>query len=184
MLKKNPMLGMLQYEQQSYDARKKMVTRMGYPMVGLGVNYSLINKSAMSTSAMNGKDMIMPMVTVTLPIYRRKYKAMRNEADFLKSATALNYAAVANTLQTEYYQAAQLYQDAGRRVNLYSNQFLLANKTLAIMLKSFSSSGSGLTDVLRIRQQTLDYELKRIEAIADYNTGIIWLKRLGNVENK
>ena len=65
MLVNNPMLGMLQYEQQSFDARKKMVTSMGYPMVGVGVNYSLISKSGMSTSSMNGADMIMPMVTIT-----------------------------------------------------------------------------------------------------------------------
>ncbi len=84
MLANNPMLGMLQYEQQSLDSRKKMVTKMGYPMIGLGVNYSVINKNEMSTSAMNGKDMIMPMVTLTLPIYRRKYKAMQTEADLLK----------------------------------------------------------------------------------------------------
>ncbi len=31
---------MLEFEKQSIDARKKMVTSMGYPMVGLGVNYS------------------------------------------------------------------------------------------------------------------------------------------------
>ena len=56
----NPMLGMLRYEQQSAEARKKMVTKMGYPMVGVGLNYSLINKNPMSTSEMNGKDMLMP----------------------------------------------------------------------------------------------------------------------------
>ncbi len=85
ILRNNPMLGMLQYEQQSLDARKKMVTRMGYPMVGVGVDYSLINKSEMSTSPMNGKDMIMPMVSATIPIYRKKYKAMRTEADLLQN---------------------------------------------------------------------------------------------------
>jgi outer membrane protein TolC len=178
MLTNNPMLGMLQYEQQSLDARKKMVTKMGYPMIGLGLNYSIITKNAMSTSAMNGKDMIMPMVTLTLPIYRKKYKAMQTEADLLKAATAQNYTATANTLQTEYYQAVQLYLDAGRRMTLYSNQFILTKRTLDIMLKSFSTSGSGLTDILRIRQQALDYEFKQVEALTDFNTGIAWLKRL------
>jgi outer membrane protein TolC len=178
MLSNNPMLGMLQYERQSFDARKKMFTRMGYPMVGLGLNYSLINKSEMSTSPMNGKDMIMPMVTVTLPIYRKKYKAMKTEADLLKTATEQNYMASANSLQTEYYQAIQLYQDAWRRIKLYSNQYSLSNKTLEIMLRSFATSESGLTDILRIRQQTLDYEFKRIEAVTDYNTSVAWLKRL------
>jgi outer membrane protein TolC len=178
ILKNNPMLGMLQLEQQSLEARKQMVTKMGYPMVGLGLNYSLINKNPMSTSSMNGKDMIMPMVTATLPIYRKKYKAMREETDFLKSANSQNITATANSLQTEYYQALQLYQDAQRRVKLYENQYQLASKTLEIMFKSFASSGTTLTDILRVRQQTLDYEYKQIEAVADNNTSIAWLKRL------
>jgi outer membrane protein TolC len=178
LLENNPMLGMLEYEKQSFEARKKMVSRMGYPMVGLGVNYSLINKSAMSASSMNGKDMIMPMVTVTLPIYRKKYTAMQTEADLLKNATAQNYQTTASSLQTEYYEAIQSYQDAKRRIKLYDNQYQLASKSFDLILKSFSVSASGLTDVLRMRQQTLDYELKQVEAVADYNTAVALLKRL------
>jgi outer membrane protein TolC len=167
-------------EKQSIEAREKMVTRMGYPMVGLGLNYSLISRSAtaMGTPDMNGKDMIMPMVTVTLPVYRKKYNAMKNEAELMKTATSQNYQATSNSLQAEYYQAVQLYKDAQRRIRLYDNQYQLASKSLDLMLKSFSVSSSALTDVLRIRQQTLDYELKQVEAAADLNTSIAWLKRL------
>lgn len=178
MLLNNPMLGMLQYEQQSYEARKKMVTRMGYPMVGLGVNYSLINKDPMSTSAMNGNDMIMPMVTITLPIYRKKYKTMQKESERIVTASKQNYQATSNDLQTSYYEAVQLYQDAERRIKLYTNQTRLAKKTFDIMVKSFSVSTSALTDVLRVRQQMLDYETKQTEAVADYNTAIALLRRL------
>jgi outer membrane protein TolC len=178
MLLHNPMLGMLQYEQQSLDARQKMVTKMGYPMMGLGLNYSVISKSAMSTSSMNGKDMIMPMATVTLPIYRNKYNAMKMEAELLKSANKENYQATANSLQTNYYEAVQLFKDGQRRVKLYNSQSDLAGKTLDIMLKGFSTSAVPLTDILRVRQQLLDYEFKKIEAVADYNTAISWLQRL------
>ena len=87
MLANNPMLGMLNYEKQSFEARKKMVSRMGFPMVGIGLNYSLINKTEipMGDPEMNGKDMLMPMVAVTLPIYRKKYNAMKNEAELLEN---------------------------------------------------------------------------------------------------
>ncbi len=184
MLKKNPMLSMLDYEKQSFEARKKMVTRMGYPMVGFGINYSLISKTdgGMATPSMNGKDMIMPMVTVTLPVYRKKYNAMQAEAGLQETATSYNYQATANSLQAEYYQAVQLYQDARRRIKLYDNQYQLASKSLDLMLKNFTVSSSGLTDVLRIRQQTLDYELKQVEAVADFNTAVAWLKKLGSLE--
>ena len=177
-LSNNPMLGMLQFEQKSLEARKQMVTKMGYPMVGFGLAYIVVQQNPMSTSSMNGNDMIMPMVTATLPIYRKKYNAMKAEADFLKSSTAQNYIATANGLKTEYYQAIQLNQDAQRRIKLYADQNRLASKSLDIMFRSFASSGTDLTDILRVRQQTLDYEYKQMEAIADYNTSIAWLKRL------
>jgi len=179
MLSQSPMLGMLEYEQQSLEARKTMVTKMGYPMVGLGLNYSLIGKDPLAMAPkMNGKDMIMPMMTVTLPIYRKKYKAMQTEVELMKTANKQGYQATSNSLQTEYYEAIQLYQDAQRRMKLYQNQYELAEKSLNILQRSFSVSGSGLTDVLRIRQQTLNYELNEIEAISDNNTAIAWLKRL------
>ena len=177
MFSKNPMLGMLQYEQQSLTARTKMQKQMGLPMVGVGVNYSVISKSEMSTSTMNGQDMIMPMLTVTLPIYRKKYTAMQTETKFLKAASEQNYQATANALQTDYYEALQLYNDAQRRMKLYDNQRQLAQKTLDITLKSFSS-GSNLSDILRIRQQLLDYELKQVGAVTDYNKAKAWIKRL------
>jgi outer membrane protein TolC len=178
ILTNNPMLLMSLYEQQSLDAREKMVSRMGYPMVGIGVNYSVINTNEMSTSAMNGKDMIMPMVTVTLPIYRKKYHALQAETDFMKQATKQGYKSTYNSLQTQYYEALQIYEDALRRIKLYENQSLLAKKSLDIMIKSFSASGSGLSDILQIRQQLLDYEFKQVEALVDYNTSVARLNRL------
>lgn len=180
ILTHNPMLSMLDYEKQSQEARKKMVTRMGYPMVGLGVNYSIIGVTPipMGFPSMNGKDMVMPMVVFTLPVYRKKYTAMRNEAELMKKASSENYQATANSLQTELYQAISLYEDARRRVKLYDNQFLLASKSFDIILKDFSTSSAELTDVLRVRQQALEYDFKKVEAIADFNTAIAWIKRL------
>ena len=178
MFSHNPMLGMLEYEQQSLTARKKMQKQMGFPMVGLGVNYTIINKSEMSTSTMNGQDMIMPMVTLTLPVYRKKYKAMQLETNYLKTASEQNYQATANSLQTEYYKALQLYNDAQRRMKLYDSQSKLAKKTLDIQIKTYSTSNSSMTDILRTRLQLFDYEFRQVEALTDYNKAISRIKRL------
>ena len=178
MFTRNPMLGMLSYEQQSLMARTKMQKQMGLPMVGVGLNYSVISKSEMSTSPMNGQDMIMPMLTVSLPIYRKKYKAIQTETNFLKTASAQNYQATLNMLQTQYYEALQQYNDAARRMKLYDSQNQLAKKSLDISIKTFSSSASGLSDILRIHQQLLDYELKQVEAVTDFNKAKVLLLRL------
>ena len=174
----SPMLGMLNYEMKSLESRKKMVTKMGYPMIGIGLNYTIIGKSEMSTSDMNGKDMIMPMVSVTLPIYRKKYNAMITESELLNKAKEQEYVATENTLQTEYYKAVQLYLDASRRMKLYASQYQLSSKSLELFISSFTSSGSELNDVLVAQQQMLDYQYKQEEARVDYNTAIAFLNQL------
>ena len=178
MFVQNPMLSMLKYDQLSIDARKKMQQKMGLPMVGVGLNYSVISKNPMSTSSMNGQDMIMPMLSVTLPIYRKKYKAMQTESGYLKAASENNYVATANALKMAYLEALQQYQDAKRRIKLYRNQRGLTQKSVDILLKSFAASTVGLTEIVQVQQQMLDYEMKEVEAVVDYNKAISQLKRL------
>lgn len=178
LFRDNPMLGMIRYEENAFDARKKMAGKMSYPMIGIGVDYSLINKSKMSTSEMNGKDMIMPMVKLTLPVYRSKFAALRNEAGYLKDASEYNYQVTLNSLQAEFYQAIQQFKDSKRRIRLYSEQAALANKTLTLMITSLSTSGGNLTDILRTRQQILDYENKSLKATTDYFTSVAWIRKV------
>ena len=51
-------------------------------MIGIGLQYSVVNKVAdpMGMPDMNGKDMVMPMVKVSLPLFRRKYNARQRES--------------------------------------------------------------------------------------------------------
>ncbi|TFG42751.1 MAG: hypothetical protein E4H43_02690, partial [Bacteroidia bacterium] len=56
----HPMVKMFEAESEANAAKLEMVTRMGYPMVGLGLNYSVIQKRDGNASMMNGKDMTMP----------------------------------------------------------------------------------------------------------------------------
>ncbi len=53
----------------------------------------------------------------------------------MKTATSQNYEASVNALQTEYYNAMQMFRDAGRRMELYKNQFQLASQSFDLMLK-------------------------------------------------
>lgn len=174
----NPMLVMLKYEQKSLTSRKIMQKQMGLPMVGVGLNYSIISKAEMSTSPMNGQDMLMPMLTVTLPIYRKKYNAMQKETNYLKTASELNYQQTSNALQNEFSEAKQMFFDARRRIQFYEVQSKLGQQSLGILIKSFSASATGLSDLMRKRQQLLDYEFKHVDAISDFNTAIAWMNRL------
>jgi len=178
----HPMVKMYKAEALANAAKLTMATRMGYPMLGLGLNYMLIRPRSDNTSMMNGKDMIMPMVSVTLPIYRKKYKAMQQEAEYMREAATESAVEMMNNLQFNFHQTMQDYNDATRRVKLYKDQALLADKSVQLLITSFSASGSDFEEILRMQQQLLDFEFKLIEAVVDKNTSTARLIYLTGID--
>ncbi|OAV69658.1 Outer membrane efflux protein [Bacteroidales bacterium Barb6XT] len=197
----NPMLGMFAEEALAYTAKAEMDRKMGYPMFGIGLQYMLINKTAaapqeegmemggMSAAPaatgmdkMNGKDMFMPMLSVTLPIYRNKHKAALRENNLLRRASEAQYADALNRLQAELYQFKHRSDDAARKITLYRKQSALALTTRDLALREFASGRLALSDVIQIQRQLLDYKLKESDATAAYNTVVasIW-KMMSNL---
>jgi cobalt-zinc-cadmium efflux system outer membrane protein len=168
----HPMVKMYEAESEANSAKLEMVTRMGYPMLGVGLNYMMIQKREGNTATMNGKDMTMPMVSLTLPIYRKKYKSMRHEVELMRDAAELSAENANNNLRVSFQQTLQSLYDADRRVKLYTDQAMLADKSVQLLITSFSAGSADFVEVLRMQQQLLDYQFKQVEAVVDKNTSI------------
>lgn len=174
----NPMIKMNKADIEAYKQRQKMNRKMGYPMVGIGLNYSIINKSEMSTSAMNGKDMIMPMLNLKLPIYRKKYNASVKEAQLLENTATEELASTENMLlmQLSEYQIA--LRDAKRGLTLYKDITSLTQKSFNILLVQYSSSGADFDAIIRLHRQLLDYRLNLIKVQVEQLTAIAGFQKL------
>lgn len=184
ILANNPMLAMLGNEVSSYEIMEQKAKKMGLPMVGVGLNYMINQKREGNTFMMNGNDMVMPMFSVSIPIYRKKYDAMQKEAQFMQEAAKQQTVSLHNNLQVQYRSFIQNLDDAGRRVVLYNEQEELARKTTDLILSDFATTGADYEEVLRMQYKVLDYGFKHIEAITDYNTSVAMAEKLMNSVNK
>jgi|AGTN01.3.fsa_nt_gi Outer membrane protein len=185
--KQNPMLGMINEEGLAYKAKGEMDKKMSYPMIGIGLQYMLIGKSASSSmnegmdngvSSMNGMDMIMPMVSISLPLYRSKYKAQQRESQFLRQSTQEKYINTLNNLQSDLYKLKHQLDNAERKIALYKKQEELARTTYNLVVQEFVSAKSDLSDVIQVQRQLLDYQLREAEAVANYNTMVASINKL------
>ena len=147
-------------------------------MLGVGLNYMLNQKRDGNTFMMNGNDMLMPMVSVSIPIYRKKYNAMQNEAALLQEAVNQQTIGLKNNLMVQYRSFVQNLDDAKRRVTLYQQQEELAQKTTDLLLAGFTTSGTNYEEVLRMQYKVLDFGFKHIEAITDYNMSVALAEKL------
>jgi len=177
----NPMLGMLNEEALAYKAKQEMDRKMSYPMLGVGLQYSLLKKrTAMEipVTSMNGMDMLMPMLSVSIPIYRNKYKAQQKEGQLRWQSSREKYANTINALEAELFQTKHLLDDASRQIRLLEKQTKLANTAYNLMVQEFVTGKSDLTNVIQVQRQLLDYQLRKAETIASFNTMVANAQRL------
>lgn len=178
IISNNPMIAMLKKEGEALEVRKSMAKKAGMPVFGLGVNYSVFSPRTENGMAMGGKNMLMPMATFTIPIYRKKYTAMHKEAELLQQSTQSQVKAAENELTVQLSESLRNLKDAQRRVSLYQEQSELARQSLNILLAAYSTKGAAFDKLLSIHRQLLDYEMKLHEAIAEQNRTVAMIDML------
>ena len=180
----NPMLGMIVEEEQAYRAKSEKDKKMSYPMLGIGLQYMVIGKSSSPTmdqnnhNGMNGMDMVMPMVSISLPIYRNKYKAKQRESRYMWESAQEKYNNILNSLQSDLFKFKHQFDNAERQIALYQKQKNLALTAYQLILQEFVTAKSDLTNVIEVQRQLLDYKIKEAEAIADYNIKVAEINSL------
>ncbi|NHE57141.1 TolC family protein [Cyclobacterium plantarum] len=177
----NPRLRMLDAEGAAYASQKKMAELEGRPMMGAGVNYMAFSPRTENGMNMGGNNMVMPMFKITLPIYRKKFKSMEKAAALNQQASLQRMENTVNQLSTQWRNALRDWDDANRRVDLYQKQTKLAQQTLDLLMTAYASDGKAFEDLLKVQQQLLDYQLKRIMAIVDKNNSLAQLENLAGI---
>ena len=122
--------------------------------------------------------MIMPMVSITIPIYRKKNKAMANEAELMRQSTRQRRDNTVNQLATQWTIALRDLDDATRKIGLYQEQENLIKQMLNLLSTGYSADGQGFEEVLSAQQQLLDYRLNRVYAVVKQHTAIAMLEML------
>lgn len=175
----NRELRALDHKLQSFVRQEEVAEKMGLPELNIGLNYIVIGEMEGSVNPDNGKDAVLfPSVGLSIPIYRKKYKAMIREAEYLQEAAVMEKEAKRNSLNTLFAQNMKDFKDSGRRIALNRKQSELANKVLDLLITSYSTNSRDFEEVLRIERQLLGYRLAKQRALIDKNVSVAFMDYL------
>ena len=177
LLISNPTLTVIDLQLKSAQTQEELAKKLGFPKFGLGIDYVLIDKNN-SSIADNGKDVLMPMVSASLPIFRGKYKAAVREAQLIQSAVLENRKNRENMLVSMYASSWYDLIKAKQLIALYNAQITKSNQVLSLLLSSYRNSGKEFEEVLRTQQELLKYRVSETSAIKDYYTALAKLDYL------
>lgn len=185
IIQRHPMIRMYEWDEKTREVQQRMAVLMGRPMIGVGLAYMVFRPrmDELMNTTMGGDNMLMPMVTVTLPIYRKKYTAQRKEASFLQQTAKQNQEAVKLDLFNELERLLYDYESSTRRLNLYNDQLEITRQAIRLMITAYSTGTSGMEEILRQRQAILGYQQQQIATLTEQHTVVSSITRLMGTDN-
>lgn len=177
ILAENPRLEQLDHEARSFQEQLTVAKKMGLPSFTLGASYTNIaprtNLDAGMVLPNNGQDaFIFPQVGIRIPLYRKKYKAMRQRAILQQEAVEFERENLENELETELEQLYRDYIDARRKVELYGRLTTIARQSLNLFQTELSTGRNNVLEIIRMERQLLNYGLELARARAEQNNNV------------
>ncbi len=172
----NHQLKRLDFIQESFINEEQWKRKQGNPNVLLGLDYAAIGRSGSAPAA--GRDALMLKVGISIPLYRKKYAAMVNEAKFDRLATEDQKQNTVNLLGTLFEKTYAGYDDAVRRIVLFRKQTELAARAIRLLEDEYANNGNDFEEILRMERKVLQYEVALEKARADKQAAIAFMEFL------
>ncbi len=166
---------------ESYRESERAARKAGLPSMSIGIDYIAIGKTdnTMIDQGDNGRDAILfPKIGITIPLYRKKYTAMVNEAIHMQDATLGKREEKVNSLEVLFERAYYEYIDGQRRISLYNKQKVYAQKAINILETEYATNGKNFEEILRMEKRLLSYSLELEKAYSDKQASIAFIKYL------
>lgn len=172
LLTNNPILNELDLKYRASEANERTAIKQGLPKIGVGLDYVIIGERNDVILADNGKNALMPHVTVSIPLFRSKYKASVKESQLMQESYQLQKEGSSNMLITNYELAAFEIEKQSQLVSLYDQQIAVTQQALNLLYSAYANSGKEFEEVLQMQQQLLEYEKIKATAITQYHTAL------------
>ena len=170
LLKNNPQLAAIDYRIRSQQSRQQTAIKNTYPDLGVGIDYIVTGKRDDVSISDNGKDAVIPGVSISIPIFGKKYRAAFKEAELMEESLEWKRENQVNMLISDFEDARYQLESARQKITLFRSQLDKIRRALNLLLTTYSQNSENFEEVLRMQQQQLRYETALATATKNYFT--------------
>ena len=153
---------------QSVEQSELLNQKESSPMIGFGLDYINVQERPDMNFSDNGKDIIMPMVSVSIPIFNKKYKSQTKQNELKQQEIVVQKQERLNTLETRLDRAINDRISARISYTTQTKNLKQAKDAEEILIKSYETGTIDFNDVLDIQELQLKFQLNQIESIKMY----------------
>jgi len=135
---------------------------------GFGIDYINIQPDSDITFSKNGQDILMPTVSLSIPIFNKKYKSKTKQNKLQQQEIEFQKQDRLNTLETLLDKAINDRKSARISYNTQVKNLKQAKDAESILVRSYETGTIDFNDVLDIQELQLKFQINQIESIKSY----------------
>lgn len=164
----NPEL--LKYDKlyESVTQSELLNQRGSLPMIGFGLDYLPVTERDNVSFSDNGKDVLMPMVSVSIPIFNNRYKSITKQNELRQQEIQIQKEQRLNVLESAFAKAISQRNQARILFDTQTKNLRQAKDAEEILIKNYETGTIDFNDVLDIQELQLKFQINQIQATTTY----------------
>ena len=142
--------------------------RESLPMIGFGVDYLPVTERSDVNFSDNGKDVLMPMLSVSIPIFNNRYKSISKQNELRQQEIETQREQRLNVLESAFAKAQSQRNQARIKFNTQAKNLKQAKDAEQILIKNYETGTIDFKDVLDIQELQLKFQMNQIESVQMY----------------
>ena len=124
---------------ESVEQSELLNQKESAPSIGFGLDYVPVSERPDLSFSDNGKDIVMPMVTLSIPIFNNKYKSVTKQNELKQLQIQSQKADRLNKLETLLADAQYNRETTRIKFNIQSDNLKQANDAEEILIKNYDN---------------------------------------------
>lgn len=150
------------------------------PGIGFGLDYIPVAERPGMDFSDNGKDVVMPMVSFSIPVFNAKYKSRSVENELRQQELNAQKTNRRNVLESALNTAIHSREAARIQFETQQQNLRQANDAEEILIKNYETGTIDFNDILDIQELQLKFEIQQIRAVENYYAQMAIINYLTN----
>ena len=161
---------LLKYDKlyQSIEQSELLNQKESSPMIGFGLDYISVSERPDMNFSDNGKDIVMPMVSLSIPIFNKRHKSQTQQNEFEQQELTVEKQERWNALENLLSKAITERVSARISYATQTKNLKQAKDAEEILIKSYETGTINFNDVLDIQELQLKFQLNLVESVKMY----------------
>ena len=153
---------------ESVEDLERLNQKERLPGIAFGVDYLSVAPRTDLTVIDNGKDILMPRVNLSIPVFGKKYESKTKQNKIELSRLKAEQAYRLNLIEDRYFETVAKLNEAQLTIELLDDSLERLSQTEELLLSGYIAGDIDFQKLIKLKENELTLQLQQVAAVVAY----------------